>query len=103
MKNKSENKNEVVRMELKYCECCGSLWLRVAGVQQVYCPECLPEIEQLPQPTNRVHRSRLPLGPQPGDVNEFDFDVDLDIDPDNDLDFDFGDFDAMGFNAGGMA
>ena len=104
MKNKSENKSdEITRMELKYCECCGSLWLRQCGVPQVYCPECLPEIEQLPQPTDRVHRSRLPLGPRPGSEGEFDFIVDLDVDPGDELDFDLEDLDAMGFGTGGVA
>jgi hypothetical protein len=30
----------LVFMELKYCERCGGLWLRVCGTQEVYCPSC---------------------------------------------------------------
>jgi hypothetical protein len=29
-------------MELKYCERCGSLWLRREGVNEVYCDACEP-------------------------------------------------------------
>jgi hypothetical protein len=29
-----------VRMELKYCERCGGLWLRLKGSDLVYCPAC---------------------------------------------------------------
>ncbi len=28
---------EVTQLELKYCERCGALWLRLRGVQDVYC------------------------------------------------------------------
>lgn len=31
---------EVVRMELKYCERCGGLWLRARGDAGVYCKVC---------------------------------------------------------------
>lgn len=30
----------VIQVELKYCEACGGLWLRVRGSQQVYCERC---------------------------------------------------------------
>jgi Zn-finger nucleic acid-binding protein len=31
---------EVIEMELKYCERCGGLWLRLCGSQRVYCGPC---------------------------------------------------------------
>jgi hypothetical protein len=39
---------EIVRLELKYCERCGGLWLRVWGTEDVYCPECAVEMLDLP-------------------------------------------------------
>jgi len=69
-------KNEV-RVELKYCEHCGGLWVREGG-GGVYCPKCLPKVEDLPAPKERVaprkrRRTRkriakivLPRGRRPG-------------------------------------
>ncbi len=37
-----------VKMELKYCERCGSLWLRPVGDPAAYCPPCAGEMAQLP-------------------------------------------------------
>jgi hypothetical protein len=39
---------EVVRLELKYCERCGGLWLRTWGTEGVYCPACAVEVLDLP-------------------------------------------------------
>jgi hypothetical protein len=36
---------EIVELELKYCECCGGLWLRRKGEAEVYCVSCLPKME----------------------------------------------------------
>lgn len=33
-------KEDGVQMELKYCERCGGLWLRLRGSEMVYCPPC---------------------------------------------------------------
>ena len=38
------------RVELKYCERCGGLWLRETGTGQVYCKGCRPEVAELPVP-----------------------------------------------------
>ena len=40
----------LTRLELKYCELCGGLWLRPAGDSAVYCPGCLPKMAALPAP-----------------------------------------------------
>lgn len=39
---------EIVEMELKYCERCGSLWMRLQGDSQVYCANCAPLMAELP-------------------------------------------------------
>ena len=45
----------LVAMELKYCERCGGLWLREKTIQEIYCPECAPEMAGLP----RGHAKRV--------------------------------------------
>jgi hypothetical protein len=47
---------EIVRLELKYCERCGGLWMRVWGTEDVYCPSCAPQMSDLPA----VRRRRKP-------------------------------------------
>lgn len=32
---------ERARLELKYCECCGGLWLRAEGAQESRCGACV--------------------------------------------------------------
>jgi hypothetical protein len=39
---------EIVRLELKYCERCGGLWIRTQGSEDVYCPSCALEVLDLP-------------------------------------------------------
>jgi hypothetical protein len=39
---------EIVRLELKYCERCGGLWMRTKGTEDVYCPACAVEVLDLP-------------------------------------------------------
>ena len=43
----------LVAMELKYCERCGGLWLRPRKECGIYCPECAPEMAQLPKPRGK--------------------------------------------------
>ncbi len=40
---------KIWRLELKYCERCGALWLRRAGGEESYCKSCFVEMEQLPR------------------------------------------------------
>ena len=35
---------EIIQLELKYCECCGGLWLRRKGDLEIYCTNCLPYV-----------------------------------------------------------
>jgi hypothetical protein len=39
---------EIVRLELKYCERCGGLWMRTWGTDDVYCPSCEVQMSDLP-------------------------------------------------------
>ncbi len=36
------------KVELKYCECCGGLWLRRLGEEQANCDTCTRNWEELP-------------------------------------------------------
>ncbi len=59
--NRRDRENET-RVELKYCEHCGGLWVREGGAG-VYCEKCQPKIADLPIP-KRQRRPKLPVGPQ---------------------------------------
>ncbi len=41
------NNETYLKIELKYCERCGGLWLRRQGSQQVYCQPCCPEMAKV--------------------------------------------------------
>jgi hypothetical protein len=74
------------RVELKYCEHCGGLWIREDG-GGVYCEKCQPKVDDLPIPRKkRAAKVCLPVGPQTvvGEVR-----------PEN-RDEDSGDFEAAG-------
>jgi uncharacterized Zn finger protein (UPF0148 family) len=64
--NQRQNKGEEgeLRMELKYCERCGGLWLRECGVGVVYCANCESEVADLPVPKKKPQRVRVPARPQ---------------------------------------
>ena len=56
-----ENDPELIHLELKYCERCGGLWLRLYGTDDVYCGRCRAETTNLPAPPRRRSRkARLP-------------------------------------------
>lgn len=44
---------EIVELELKYCERCGGLWLRLCGSQQVYCLPCARSLGEIRVPKPR--------------------------------------------------
>jgi hypothetical protein len=54
------NDPEVVQLELKYCERCGALWLRLRGTQEIYCAPCDLEMLDLPSPRRLPSKPRLP-------------------------------------------
>jgi uncharacterized Zn finger protein (UPF0148 family) len=58
---KSDGKKNTTRMELKYCERCGSLWLRECGAGVVYCNSCQVEVAELPVPKKKPERVKVPV------------------------------------------
>lgn len=87
--DRGEKETSEQRVELKYCERCGGLWVRECGGGQVYCNHCLPEVAELPVPTRQPDpRMRMPVGRSTVlDSGEYEFDLD---------DEDMGDFEAAG-------
>lgn len=45
-------------VELKYCECCGSLWLRSRDCRLPYCPACAGHLRLRPRSDSRVDQQR---------------------------------------------
>ncbi|MGA2424691.1 MAG: hypothetical protein ABSG07_11855 [Terriglobales bacterium] len=45
-----------IRVELKYCERCGGLWLRPQGAEGVYCAKCRVRLAALPNPGEPLPR-----------------------------------------------
>jgi NADH pyrophosphatase NudC (nudix superfamily) len=43
----------LVPVELKYCERCGGLWLREKEGMEIYCPECVPLMADMPMPRRK--------------------------------------------------
>jgi hypothetical protein len=65
MKGKQEDSaGGTARMELKYCERCGGLWIRESGAGVVYCANCRPQVDDLPAPKKKPGRAKLPVRPR---------------------------------------
>lgn len=48
-------------LELKYCERCGGLWVRLQGESEVYCVKCRRHMAELPRPSAEAStKPRLP-------------------------------------------
>lgn len=60
--NHSSKEKKEIGMELKYCEHCGSLWVRERG-GGVYCEKCRRALEELPTAAKRPSRVMLPVHP----------------------------------------
>lgn len=60
-----DSDKKTARVELKYCERCGGLWLRECGAGVVYCTKCEPLVAELPAPKKKPQRVMLPVGPRP--------------------------------------
>ncbi|HEY4902650.1 MAG TPA: hypothetical protein VIH89_04185 [Candidatus Sulfotelmatobacter sp.] len=75
MKNKRDDarKNEV-RVELKYCERCGALWMRECGSGLIYCNGCQPDVTELPILKKRPQSVKLGIG-QRAAIDEYSFDA----------------------------
>ncbi len=52
-------------LELKYCERCGGLWVRLQGETEAYCAKCRRQIAELPQPTRTPDSATRPRLPRP--------------------------------------
>jgi hypothetical protein len=75
MKNKGdEGRNNQVRVELKYCERCGMLWMRECGSGIIFCNACQPDVTELPILKKRPHTVKLGIG-QRAEVDGYDFDA----------------------------
>ena len=46
----SRMESQEIRVELKYCERCGGLWLRPQGADGVYCASCRVSLAAMPNP-----------------------------------------------------
>jgi len=62
MSSKESNPSEI-RMELKYCEQCGGLWVRERGAGVVFCEKCQAMVDEMPTQRRRPGRVRLPRLP----------------------------------------
>ena len=60
-----DNENELKRLELKYCERCGGLWVRECGAGVVYCDHCQRSMAELPIPKKKPQRVMLPVQKTP--------------------------------------
>jgi ribosomal protein L37AE/L43A len=58
---KTDHENGVTRLELKYCERCGGLWVRECGAGVVYCDHCQRSVAELPIPKKKPQRVMLPV------------------------------------------
>jgi hypothetical protein len=75
---KSEHKdkgNNEVGVELKYCEHCGSLWVRERGAGTVYCDRCVEKVADLPAPKTK-RGPMLPVRPHTA-VEDYEFEIDV--------------------------
>ena len=52
---------EVMQLELKYCERCGGLWLRVRGKQEPYCSSCAAAMSEVAIGFKSKRPPRLPV------------------------------------------
>jgi len=52
-----------LRVHLKVCEGCGSLWYRAQNQGSVYCKDCETRLQEFPRPETRRRRGPQPLSP----------------------------------------
>jgi hypothetical protein len=60
-RNHSGKDANSVRVELKYCEHCGGLWVREGG-GGVYCGKCQDKVSELPAAKKKPGKVILPSG-----------------------------------------
>jgi hypothetical protein len=71
---RNDARNNYVRMELKYCERCGGLWLRECGSGLIYCVGCESEVSELPILKKRPQTVILAVGRRPA-IDDCNFDA----------------------------
>ena len=59
--DQKDSNRKQIRVELKYCEHCGGLWIREGG-GGVYCEKCQAKVADLPVGKKRPGRLVLPVG-----------------------------------------
>lgn len=64
MKRNHKREKGEVRVELKYCEHCGGLWVRERGGGEVYCEKCRPKVADLPVAKKKPGKVALPVRPR---------------------------------------
>lgn len=74
--------NEPVGVELKYCEHCGSLWIRQRGAGVVYCDNCQPKVADLPVPKKPPARVVLPVRRHTA-VEDYEYETEKEDDDDS--------------------
>jgi hypothetical protein len=85
MKTDQGKRHNEVGVELKYCEHCGSLWVRERGAG-VYCKQCQDKVADLPVPTQKRSKAELPVRPRAA-VEDYKFEIEVE---------DVNDFEAAG-------
>jgi hypothetical protein len=68
-RNRKSNESGTVRVELKYCEHCGGLWVREGGAG-VYCEQCRAKVDDLPTGKKKPGKVMLPIA-RPTVVEDF--------------------------------
>ena len=68
---------ELLLVELKYCERCGGLWLRVAGSDEPFCASCAVAMREFPAPRGRRNRPRPRNEGRIEGLTEFEASVDF--------------------------
>lgn len=82
--NAKDTSRQEERLELKYCERCGGLWLRPVDSGQIYCVACGRAMAELPPASREPETTQLPRGPRWGadddDCDGFEGDEERDLD-----------------------
>jgi hypothetical protein len=72
--NYTNGKENHVRMELKYCEHCGGLWVREGGAG-AYCEKCQAKMAELPATKKKSRNAALPVARPTVVVDESAFEI----------------------------
>jgi hypothetical protein len=78
--NPGDSHENETRLELKYCERCGGLWVRECGACLVYCDYCRPKMADLPVPKKQPGSARLP-GAWRAKPVDFKYEIGMDATP----------------------